>query len=195
MNQKQHGLSSKNKSADLLLQAENPSLQDVKEMMEPELDLVLNKAIKEIDQKIQTDKATLITIFGIFASITSFLTIEFQFLKTLSNLEQIIGFSCILFALLFGFNIALDYLVKSRIDKEIPKLPIFYNVFILILFGIGVFFIFISNKKTFQENQNYQKNLEILENKFTDFQTRHELIIKEFALEFNKLNNKINSQQ
>jgi hypothetical protein len=139
----------------------NINIENVKRIMKPELDKVLSEAKDEISRQIQTDKATLITIFGIFASITSFLAIELQFLKTISDLDQIIGFSCILFALLLGFNIALDYLVKSRIDKEIPKPHICYYAFVFILFGVG--FLFISDKKTLQENQNYQKSIEILE--------------------------------
>ena len=75
----------------------------IKQMMKPELDRVLQDAKEEIAKQIQTDKATLITIFGIFASITSFLTIEFQFLKTISSIEKILGFTLVLFALLFGF--------------------------------------------------------------------------------------------
>jgi len=38
------------------------------------------------EEVIQASQASFITVFGIFASITSFLTIEFQFLKTLNNI-------------------------------------------------------------------------------------------------------------
>jgi hypothetical protein len=92
----------------------------------------------EIDKQMQLSQASFITVFGIFASITSFLTIEFQFLKTLKNVQHITGFTLILFAALFGFNIALDYLVKSRLDRETPRPNMFFSCFVTCLFVIGI---------------------------------------------------------
>ena len=66
----------------------------------------------EIRNQVQTDKASLITVFGIFASIISFLTIEFQFLRTVCSFEKLIGFTLLLASLLLCFNLALDYLFK-----------------------------------------------------------------------------------
>ncbi|GEM_PF-5784602 len=111
----------------------------IEEVIKQEKNNILDEAKAEIEKKIQASQASFITVFGIFASITSFLTIEFQFLKTLNNILQILGFTLVLFALLFGFNIGLDYLVKSRIDKEFPLPNLWFSGFVMILLFIGIF--------------------------------------------------------
>lgn len=99
---------------------------------------IVQDAKTQIDNQIQTDKATLISVFGIFASIISLLTIEFQFFKTIFGLQDILGFSLVLFAQLFSFNIALDYLVKTRSDQKDPKPNGYFCVFVGVLFVLGV---------------------------------------------------------
>jgi hypothetical protein len=92
---------------------------------------------KEIEKQVLVERASLITVFGLFASITSFLVIEFQCLKTVSTMWGIVGFSCVICSLLLSFNIGLDYLIKSRFDTKIPRLHWFYTGFIVLLFIIG----------------------------------------------------------
>lgn len=105
----------------------------------------LEEAKREIEKQVQTDKASLITVFGIFASIISLLTIEFQFLQKASSAKSVLGLSLVLFASLFGFNIALDYLVKSRLDKETPYPNLFFAVFTMLLFALGCWAILCAN--------------------------------------------------
>lgn len=102
---------------------------------------------KEIEKQVLLERASLITVFGLFASITSFLVIEFQCLKTVSSIWGILGFSCIVFALLLGFNIGLDYLIKSRFDKEGLKLHWNYIAFISAFFVIGCGAIFYGDER------------------------------------------------
>jgi hypothetical protein len=97
----------------------------------------LREAKIEIEKQVQTDKASLITVFGIFASILSFLTIEFQFLKAAPDAKSILGLSLVLFASLFGFNIALDYLVKNRLDKDNSCASLIFTIFTIFLFIFG----------------------------------------------------------
>jgi hypothetical protein len=130
------------KSSQLSMTRENEGLKikDVDERIEAAKVEVLREAQIEINKQIQMSQASFITVFGIFASITSFLTIEFQFLKTLNNVLQILGFTLVLFSLLFGFNIALDYLVKSRFDKETPTPTFWFSFFVVGLLIVGIFF-------------------------------------------------------
>ena len=96
----------------------------------------MNISKDQFEQSIETDKISLITIFGIFASILSFLTIEFQFLKTLNDIKSIVGFTFILFALLLGLNLGLDFLVKNK-----EKNFIIYLIFVLCILIAGMIFI------------------------------------------------------
>ena len=111
----------------------------------------------EIEKQVQTDKASLMTVFGLFASITAFLTIEFQFLKTIASFHKLLGFTFILCGLLLSFNIALDHLIKSRLDKETPKPTYSFVLFVGVLLIVGVGFTFIGNEADsilLQEKQN-----------------------------------------
>lgn len=129
----------------------------VKEQIATAKKEVIEDADRAIREQVQTDKASLITVFGIFASVISFLTIEFQFLKTLCSFEKILGFTLILFALLFSFNVALDYLVKSRLDKQTPK-PNLYFIFVVVLvFIAGIYFAFQGNEEFCKDNKIYQR--------------------------------------
>lgn len=116
------------KTDDIILQ--HVTLQEVETMIKNAEIKILQKADHKINEQVQTDKASLITVFGLFASIISFLTIEFQFLKTIDNFNRIIGFNFLLFAHLFGLNLGLDYLVKRR-SHYVLYAGIFFSTLIL----------------------------------------------------------------
>lgn len=157
-------IQSLNQSSDgsnFVKKGENKPVELTQEWVHQQIEIgkseVFEDAKKEIDKQVQTDKASLITVFGIFASIISFLTIEFQFLKNLCSFEKILGFTLVLFALLLGFNIVLDYLVKSRFDKNIPKPSIYYIIFISFLLFMGIIITFYGNEEVCKDNMIYQK--------------------------------------
>lgn len=127
---------------------------------------VMEEADQAIQKQVQIDKASLITVFGVFASIISFLTIEFQFLKTVCSLQKILGFTFILFALLYGFNIALDYLVKSRLDNKTPKPNMYFSILVFLFLGIGIFFSFKGNEEFCNDNKTYQRYSDKFEHDF-----------------------------
>ena len=114
----------------------------VREMINEAKAEVLEKARKEskdeITKQVQMDKVSLMTVFGIFASILFILTGEFQFLRTITEVRVILGFSLVMFAQLFSFNIALDYLAKTRLDKETPKPNLWFCGFVCALFILGL---------------------------------------------------------
>jgi len=142
------------------------------------------EANEEIRRQVQTDKASLITVFGIFASMISFLTIEFQFLKSVCSFEKLLGFTLILASLLLCFNVALDYLVKSRTDYKTPKPNIIFGFFVVILFILGINFMYLGNEEICNDNKIYERYSENFENKQSEFN-------ENFVSEQNKKNNKL----
>lgn len=142
---------------------------------------------KAIREQVQTDKASLITVFGIFASVISFLTIEFQFLKTLCSFEKILGFTLILFALLFGFNVALDYLVKSRLDKQTPKPNLYFVLMIVFIFISGIYFTFQGNEEICVDNKIYQRYSKQFEANVSEQQKEMDNLLKNFDSRINYL--------
>jgi len=146
----------------------------IKEAIPGFLKIAKNEATEEIRKQVQTDKSSLITVFGIFASIISFLTIEFQFLRTICSFEKLIGFTLILASLLLCFNLALDYLVKSRTDKETPKPNLIFSISVVILFILGIIFINFGNEEKCKDNKIYEKYSEDLKNQQTEIKAKIE---------------------
>jgi len=142
----------------------------------------------KINEQVQTDKASLITVFGIFASIISFLTIEFQFLRTVCSFEKLLGFTLVLASLLLCFNLALDYLVKSRIDTETPKPNTSFTILIIFLFLFGVGCISFGNEETCKENKIYEKYSEEFDSQQTEFNQKYKV---EQDQKYNELNNRV----
>ncbi len=156
-----------------LKDAQKEIAEAIEKAKEDFLKTAKTEATEEIRKQVQTDKASLITVFGVFASVISFLTIEFQFLRTICNFEKLLGFTLILASLLLCFNLALDYLVKSRTDKETQKPNIIFSVFILILFILGILFTFLGNEKMCNDNKIYEKYSEYFNAQQIEFNQKY----------------------
>lgn len=103
-------------------------------------EFVLTHVKEEIQREIKSDKASLFTVFGIFASIVTFVSIEIQILKTLCDFWNVIGFSIIILASLLTFILILDYIGRgwrNDFKLEIKQFPWILMVFIILLFATG----------------------------------------------------------
>jgi len=98
-----------------------------------------DEVIQHASEQVQKTQDSFMTIFGLFSAILSFLTIEFQFLRTLSHVNQIIGFSLLLASLLLSFNLTLDYMVTKRFNQGYNK-HYYLALLIIAFFGLGLFF-------------------------------------------------------
>lgn len=125
----------------LMHQAPGVTFEEVSQMITEAKAAVSEQAKSELDRHAQAVQSSLFVVFGIFASMIAFLTIEFQFLKTLNNIYQILGFMFVLCALLLGFNLVLDYLMKNLFDKAAPKPSVWLILMIGSLLGLGIVFI------------------------------------------------------
>jgi hypothetical protein len=130
----------------------------------------------EIEKQVQTDKASLITVFGTFASILAFLTVEFQFLKTINTLEKITGFTLILFSLLISFNLILDYVIKLRTQNNTskPNITIFVAMIIILLGGI-----YLTSRNNFADMNEWKKQNEELSDKIKNYEGRLDQLQKQ----------------
>lgn len=129
------------------------ALQDAKDTLAKQM----QDAKDDFTKQVQMDKIGTISTFGIFASMITFLTIEFQLLRTVYSIQKHIGLSLILLASLFGFNIALDYLVKSRVDKEAPRPNAIFCYGTFTLFIVGIIMACFGKEETYRENQIHLK--------------------------------------
>lgn len=127
-----------------------------------ELNVIVKDQVKdEIQKEIKYDKASLFTVFGIFASIVTFVSIEIQLLKTLCDFWNVIGFSIIILASLLTFILILDHIGRgwrNDFKLEIRQFPWILMSFIILLFATGFFSVSFSKKEiTCKEEAVFRK--------------------------------------
>ena len=116
--------------------------------------------IKTIHEQYQKEKTDFVGMVGIFAALITFVTVEFQFLKTIHSGERIIGFSMLFWSLLVTFNIILMFLLDNSQGEWVEKKAKKYWVLMLFVgmtFSGGLFFIIRSNEEMARENKIYEK--------------------------------------
>jgi hypothetical protein len=130
---------------------------------------------KDILEQIQKEKTDFVTVVSIFASAIAFLTVEFQFLKTLHSIEKILGFSMVLWSLLISFNVAiilmLDHM-RGRQALALMRRNWFLGVIVGFVFVCGVSFTFRGNEETTRENKIYARFSGEYDDKVNEFEKR-----------------------
>ncbi|HLD31317.1 MAG TPA: hypothetical protein VJB37_00245 [Patescibacteria group bacterium] len=101
--------------------------------------------IKKLKQDLTNERLNNITIFGIFASLVTFFSIEIQVFKNIENFWLLIGLTSFLVSSMLLFVFSLQSIIRDRMNwKDFFKTPIFW---IFLLFLIFSFVIFILNSK------------------------------------------------
>jgi len=103
-------------------------------------EFVSNHVKDEIQKEIKFDKASLFTVFGIFASIVTFVSIEIQILRTVCDFWNVVGFSIISLGSLLTFILILDYIGRgwrNEFKLEVKQFPWILMIFIVLLFIVG----------------------------------------------------------
>lgn len=93
--------------------------------------------LDKFEDKLITDKASLITVFGVFASIVTFLSVEVQILNSVCDPWRLVGFSLIVLTSLLSFIFVLHWIADSWINEKRKPIPAYLMVFVSVLFGIG----------------------------------------------------------
>jgi len=96
--------------------------QDPSKYISKEAQLVITQEMRELERRLEEkfskDKSSLLTIFGIFASLVTFLLIEVQILKNICDFWRLFGFSFFILGGLLTFVFILQYLTKSWIEND-----------------------------------------------------------------------------
>lgn len=102
------------------------------------------------------DKSSLVTIFGIFASVLVFLSVQVQILQRAVSFNQLVFLSLLLIVGLLSFVVALQWITKTWIeDKNQDGLDQLVRI-IIILVIILLFF----GWRAVNENKGYPNNTE-----------------------------------
>src|SRR3989338_10490899 len=105
----------------------------------------LDKLEDTFEKSLATKTRNLITGFGIFASIVTFLSIEIQIFKNICDPLRLLGFSLIVLASLISFIFVLHVIANFWINEKAKEYPKIIIVFILLLFIGGIVLFFIGN--------------------------------------------------
>ena len=110
---------------------------------EDQLTLIVEEAVKvrlgEIEKKIEKDRTSILTIFGIFASIIAFLSVQVQILQKATSFTQLISLSLILIAGLLCFVVALQWITHVWIEGG-KKSSLIALVIIIVILLLGCFY-------------------------------------------------------
>ncbi len=115
--------------------------------------------IDKFEDRLVTDKSSLMTVFGIFASIVTFLSVEIQIFKNVCDAFRLIGFSLGLLASLLAFVLVLHWIANFWINKEkeieIPKW-LLSSITLIFVLG-GVFFYFGKDEVSCKESLIFER--------------------------------------
>ncbi len=160
---------------------------------------VFNEAIREViaegkeetSRQIHLEKESFFSVFGVFAIFFSFISIEFQLLKSLYSWQKMVGFSLILWALLLGFFITIHLLMKFRSDVQIPKLYYIFLGLFVALSGLGCVIAFYGNEEFCRERQSYQAAYKIFEEEQGKLYRSYDQKIKKNEISIGSFNSKL----
>ena len=133
---------------------------DVKFLLQEELTAATESLKKDVKIEARDLKKDFLTIFGIFASFVTFLSIEVQVFKNTSDVFELIGICSLSLSFVMFFAIMLNEIAKDKSELKNFKTPTYLINLVFLI--IGIIFILLGSSKI----ENRMKSLE--ESKRTD---------------------------
>ena len=129
---------------------------DLRELLKSDFDDSVKKQKEEIKREGQEIKKDFLTIFGIFASFVTFLSIEVQVFKNKENVFELIGICSISLSFVMLFALIINDIAKDKSEwSDLKKPTYFLNLIFLV---VGIVFLSI-------EGTSSNKQIELLDNK------------------------------
>lgn len=151
----------------------------------------IDKLEDVFEKRLSANTTNLITVFGIFASIVTFLSIEIQIFKNICDPYRLLGFSLVILASLLSFIFILHLIASFWINEKAKEYPKSILVFIALLFiGGGALFFVGKDEVLCKENYIFQRysddfngrQIELENNmnkKLNDYQKQIEILQKQ----------------
>jgi len=146
----------------------------------------LDKLEDTFEKRLATNTTNLITVFGIFASIVTFLSIEIQIFKNICDPLRLLGFSLIVLASLVSFIFLLHVIANFWINEKAKEYPRIIIVFILLFFIGGIVLFFIGNDEvSCKENFIFQRYSDDFDRRQLDLEIDINSKLNNLELQFN----------
>lgn len=108
----------------------------VKELLSTELNSAISSVKTNIIHESQETKKDFLTMFGIFVSFLTFISIEVQLFKSNNNLAELLGLSSLFLSFLMFFALVLTQMSKTDFAlKDLVK-PIYLVTYLFLISGI-----------------------------------------------------------
>jgi len=101
------------------------------------------QAVNELKEELRQEKINSLTVFGIFASFVTFLAVEIQVFKTITNYWLLVGFSSFLLGAILMFAFGLSTITLNKKGWGDFKNPLV--ILILIFLAIGLFLMYLGS--------------------------------------------------
>lgn len=152
---------------------------DVKQLLKDELKTSVSEMKSELTKETQEIKKDFLTIFGLFASFVTFLSIEVQVFKNKDNVLELIGITSISLSFIMFFALVINDISKDKNEWSDFKKPSYIlNLFFAV---IGIITLYIGatcsiSKMDKIHNQTKQDSIRIikLEKEVKDFKNSFE---------------------
>jgi len=120
---------------DNLIKKDSQQIVVTEDQIMPIVKKAVEARLGEIERKIEKDRTSILSIFGIFASIIAFLSVQVQILQKATSFNQLISLSLILMAGLLCFVVALQWITKMWIEdnKKSSLIALVITVVVLLL--------------------------------------------------------------
>lgn len=151
--------------------------KEVKTLFMSELDNAIASVKDTVAHESQETKKDFLTMFGIFVSFLTFISIEVQLFKTNNNVSELVGLSSLFLAFMMLFALVLTQLSKAEFTfKDLCK-PIYIVTYSFLITGI---ILLINGNSISKEHDKLSKKIEKQEKSYK------ELLMKLNHLEINK---------
>jgi hypothetical protein len=115
--------------------------KQIKELLKEELNSSVSEIKSDLNKEGQEIKKDFLTIFGLFASFVTFLSIEVQVFKNKDNIFELIGITSVSLAFVMFFALVINDISKDKSSwSDFLKPTYVINIFFAI---IGIIFLYI----------------------------------------------------
>lgn len=144
--------------------------EEVKSLLSTELDSAITSVKATVAHESQETKKDFLTMFGIFVSFLTFISIEVQLFKTNNNISELIGLSSLFLAFMMLFALVLTHLSKTELTfKDLFK-PIYIVTYTFIITGT---ILLINGNSIAKDHRKLSKKIEANENEIKELKKKY----------------------
>ena len=131
--------------------------EQVRTLLQGDLQTAVQGLKDEVKKEGQEIKKDFLTIFGLFASFVTFLSIEVQVFKNKDNVFELIGITSISLSFVMFFALVINDIAKDKSEwKDFLKPTYIFNAFFAVM---GMIFLYIGGTSSIHRIDNVEKQI------------------------------------